>query len=134
MIDNKPFAMFFNASPRKGWNTHKMLEAAKAGAEEAGAVTELVNLYDIKFPGCKSCFACKLKNTQTLAAVFGASETLYACNTYQFADYSRYCMTLFTEEEKRAYRDAHVNEDLANARTLGKRLVEKALANAPQSK
>ena len=27
MIDNKPFAMFFNASPRKGWNTHKMLEA-----------------------------------------------------------------------------------------------------------
>ena len=47
MIDNKIFAMFFNASPRKGWNTHKMLEAAKAGAEEAGAVTELVNLYDI---------------------------------------------------------------------------------------
>ena len=65
MIDNKPFAMFFNASPRKGWNTHKMLEAAKAGAEEAGAVTELVNLYDIKFPGCKSCFTCKLKSAKT---------------------------------------------------------------------
>ena len=65
MKDNKPFAMFFNASPRKGWNTHKMLEAAKAGAEEAGAETELVNLYDIKFPGCKSCFACKLKNAKT---------------------------------------------------------------------
>ena len=43
MIDNKPFAMFFNASPRKGWNSHKMLEAAKVGAEEAGATTELVN-------------------------------------------------------------------------------------------
>ena len=41
--NNKPFAMFFNASPRKGWNTAKMLEAAKAGAEEAGAETELVN-------------------------------------------------------------------------------------------
>ena len=26
---NKPFAMFFNANPRKGWNTAKMLEAAK---------------------------------------------------------------------------------------------------------
>ena len=65
MIDNTPFAMFFNASPRKGWNTYKMLEAAKAGAEEAGAVTELVNLYDIKFPGCRSCFACKLKNAKT---------------------------------------------------------------------
>ena len=57
--------MFFNASPRKGWNTAKMLEAAMVGAEEAGAETELVNLYDISFPGCKSCFACKLKNAKT---------------------------------------------------------------------
>ena len=47
MKDGKMFAMFFNASPCKGWNTAKMLEAAKAGAEEAGAETELVNLYDI---------------------------------------------------------------------------------------
>ena len=31
-MDGKPLAMFFNASPRKGWNTAKMLEAAKAGA------------------------------------------------------------------------------------------------------
>ena len=31
--NNKPFAMFFNASSRKGWNTAKMLEAATAGAE-----------------------------------------------------------------------------------------------------
>ena len=30
MKDNKPFAMFFNVSPRKGWNTHKMLERASA--------------------------------------------------------------------------------------------------------
>ena len=30
MKDGKMFAMFFNASPRKGWNTAKMLEAAKA--------------------------------------------------------------------------------------------------------
>ncbi len=36
-------------------------------------------------------------------------------------------MTLFTEEEKRAYRDAHFATDLANARALGQRLVEKAL-------
>ena len=226
MIDGKPFAMFFNASPRKNWNTAKMLEAAKTGAEEAGAAAEFVNLYDIKFPGCRSCFACKLKNaktngvcalrddlrpilerarqadvlvlgspvyfhyptgvyraflerlafpvysyhyengqplvcrdkvietaniftmncpedmmkkwnyptflqanTDTLATVFGASETLYACNTYQFADYSRYDITLFSEEEKRAYRDAHFQEDLAAAQALGKRLVEKALSH-----
>ena len=63
-------------------------------------------------------------NTNVLKTVFGASETLYACNTYQFSDYSRYDMTLFTEEEKRAYRDAHFDEDLANARALGKRLTQ----------
>ena len=226
MKDNKSFAMFFNGSPRKNWNTAKMLEAAAEGAREAGAETELVNLYDIPFAGCKSCFACKLKdaktngvcairdnlrpvlerarqadvlvlgspiyfsyptgvyrafferlafpvysyhyengmplvcrdkvietaniftmncpesmmkdigyptlleaNTQTLAAVFGASETLYACNTYQFADYSRYDMTLFNEEEKRTHRDTHFATDLANARALGRRLVERATAH-----
>ena len=223
MKDGKPFAMFFNASPRKGWNTARMLEEAQAGAEEAGAQTEFVNLYDIKFPGCKSCFACKLKNaktqgvcalrddlrpvlerarqadvlvlgspiyfsyptgvyrafferlafpvysyhyengkplvcrdkvvqtaniftmncpedmmerfnyptlleanTDTLATVFGASETLYACDTYQFTDYSRYDITLFDEAAKRARRDGHFPVDLANARALGKRLVERA--------
>ena len=26
MIDNKPFAMLFNASPRKGWNTYQFAD------------------------------------------------------------------------------------------------------------
>jgi len=43
MINGKTFAMFFNASPRKNWNTHKMLEAARAGAEAAGAETDLAH-------------------------------------------------------------------------------------------
>ena len=34
--------MSFNGNPRKNWNTHKMLEAAKAGAEEAGACVNYV--------------------------------------------------------------------------------------------
>ena len=223
MKDGKLLAMFFNGSPRKGWNTAKALESAAEGAREAGAETEIVNLYDLSFTGCKSCFACKLKNaktngvcairddlrpvlerarqadvlvlgspiyfsyptgvyraflerlafpvysyhyedgkplvcrdkvietaniftmncpesmmkdigyqilleanTQTLAAVFGASETLYICNTYQFTDYSRYDFNIFSEEEKRTYRDTHFATDLANAHDLGKRLVERA--------
>ena len=32
--------------------------------QAAGAETELVHLYDIDFKGCKSCFACKLKNSK----------------------------------------------------------------------
>ena len=51
MKEGRIFAMFFNASPRKGWNTHKMLKAAKAGAEEAGAETEFVNLANARSLG-----------------------------------------------------------------------------------
>ena len=50
-----------NGSPRKKWNTHILLEKCLEGAKETGADTELINLYDIDFRGCTSCFACKLK-------------------------------------------------------------------------
>ncbi len=43
MKDNKPFAMFFNASPRKGWNTAKMLEAAKRAHRDAQFPIDLAN-------------------------------------------------------------------------------------------
>lgn len=222
-MSNTVKAMFVNGSPRKGWNTAKMLESAMQGATEAGAECEMVHLYDINFHGCKSCFACKIKNSKTngvcaikddlrpvlerarqcdvlvlgspvyysyptgdlrsfmerlafpvgtymyengkpitlrdkviptamiftmncpedymkqigyptlleentkvMANIFGYSETLYACNTYQFNDYSRYDFNLFSEEDKRHYRDEHFTTDLQNARDLGRRLVEMA--------
>lgn len=58
-------ALFVNGSPRKNWNTHKLLEQAMKGAQDAGAECELVHLYDLSFKGCMSCFACKLKNNKT---------------------------------------------------------------------
>lgn len=216
-------ALFVNGGPRKKNNTAKMLQSAMKGAQEAGAECEIVNLYDIDFKGCKSCFACQLKNAKTdgvcairdglrpllektrvadvivigspvyfsyptgetrsflerlifpnftydydeegnrrrpiiekqtamiftmnipeeameewkypillgscadqLRENFGNSETLYACNTYQFSDYSRYAMTVFKEEDKRRYRDEHFSQDLSNAYELGKRLVGKS--------
>ena len=230
-MSNTVKAMFVNGSPRKGWNTAKMLESAMQGATEAGAECEMVHLYDINFHGCKSCFACKIKNSKTngvcaikddlrpvlerarqcdvlvlgspvdysyptgdirsfmerlmfpvgtymykstsgdghegrkhitlrdkviptamiftmncpedymkqigyptlleentkvMEDIFGYSETLYACNTYQFNDYSRYDFNLFSEEDKRRYRDEHFATDLQNARDLGRRLVEMA--------
>ena len=57
--------ILLNASPRKNKNTAQMLESAMKGAEEAGAETELVHLYDLDYKGCKSCFACQLKNAKT---------------------------------------------------------------------
>jgi multimeric flavodoxin WrbA len=50
-----------NGSPRKGWNTHLLVEEALKGAASKGAETELVHLYDLRYRGCISCFACKQK-------------------------------------------------------------------------
>ena len=50
-----------NGSPRKNWNTDTLLKKALEGAASAGAETEMVYLYDLKFRGCVSCLACKLK-------------------------------------------------------------------------
>ena len=66
------------------------------------------------------------ENTKCMEDIYGYAETLYACNTYQFNDYSRYDFNLFSEEDKRRYRDEHFHIDLQNAYDLGKRLVEKA--------
>ncbi|MFR1504089.1 MAG: flavodoxin family protein [Opitutales bacterium] len=50
-----------NGSPRKNWNTAHMCKSFSQGAETKGINTEIINLYDINFKGCRSCFACKLK-------------------------------------------------------------------------
>ncbi|MBF0548273.1 MAG: flavodoxin family protein [Candidatus Riflebacteria bacterium] len=55
-------AIAINGSPRKHWNTGKLLEKALEGAAEKGADTEMIQLYDLNFRGCVSCFSCKLKN------------------------------------------------------------------------
>ena len=65
------------------------------------------------------------ENAKVMEDIFGYSETLYVCNTYQFNDYSRYDFNLFSEADKRKYRDEHYAIDLKNAYELGKRLVEK---------
>lgn len=54
-----------NGSPRKNFNTAKMLQEAKKGAEAAGAKVEYYNLYDYNFKGCMSCFACQRKGSTT---------------------------------------------------------------------
>ena len=66
MADNgKKKIMIINGSPRKNCNTALMLKKAMEGATAAGAEAKLIHLYDYNFCGCKSCFACKLKNSKT---------------------------------------------------------------------
>ena len=211
-----------NGSPRKNFNTAKLLKEAQRGAEESGAQVEYFNLYDINFKGCLSCFACKRKgattngvcaikddlrpilekciqadaiiigspvyfsyptgefrsflerllfpvltylvdkengglkslrpktipvgviftmncpkdlmekynypailedNINSLRHVFGYSEVLYSCDTYQFLDYSKYDIDLFDEKEKAKVRDEQFPKDLQSAYKLGQKLV-----------
>lgn len=51
-----------NGSPRKNKNTATLLGYALQGAASIGVETEMVNLYDLNYKGCVSCFACKLKD------------------------------------------------------------------------
>jgi multimeric flavodoxin WrbA len=54
-------------SARKQGNTAKMLHQVIEGAKSAGAETEFVNLFDLNYKDCISCYACKLKNSKSFA-------------------------------------------------------------------
>lgn len=60
--DSKMKFIAINGSPRKKWNTATILEKYLEGARsvDPAVETELVNLYDLKYKGCISCFQCKL--------------------------------------------------------------------------
>lgn len=52
-----------NGSPRKNHNTGLLLKSFLEGAQAADHRVEikLVNLYDLKYSGCRECYKCKLK-------------------------------------------------------------------------
>ncbi|GFP74867.1 flavodoxin family protein [Clostridium fungisolvens] len=207
-----------NGSPRKTKNTAKMLKEALEGAKTQGAEVELINLYDLSYKGCISCFACKriggqshrkcavnddlqsvlrkieeadalilgspiyfgevtgemrsflerflfqylaydknhsfhfnkklsvgliytmnvpseymsavgyedkFKNTEEmLKRFFGQAESLFANDTYQFDDYSKYDSTMFDVDHKIKVRDEQFPKDLKKAFELGIRLTQ----------
>ena len=218
-------AVIINGSPRKNFNTAKLLKEAQKGVESFGLETEYYNLYDINYKGCMSCFACKRKgnntncicalkddlrpvlekciqsdliilgspvyfsyptgelrsfmerllfpvhtylvdkntgslkslrpktipvgviftmncpkdimekynyptiledNIKSLNHVFGYSEAMYSCDTYQFADYSKYDIDLFDEKHKAHVRETQFPKDLISAFEFGKKLVNVA--------
>ena len=52
-------------SARKHGNTATMLHQVVEGAKSVGAETEFVNLFDLNYQDCISCYACKLKNSKS---------------------------------------------------------------------
>ncbi len=208
-----------NGSPRKNGNTAQLLQKALEGAASAGAEVKLIQLADLNFSGCRSCFACKklanpspgciLKDdlaeilkellqadgiimgspiyfgaesglyrnflerlffpmlrytnppssraekridfgfintmnvpesvmdeygynaylqsqSQTPGLIFNSRNiyTLYACDTHQFDDYSKYECTLFDACHKAEMRKTQFISDLANAFEMGRKLAE----------
>lgn len=52
-----------NGSPRLNKNSAALLDAALDGAKEEGCEVVKYNLFQLKYTGCISCFACKLLNS-----------------------------------------------------------------------
>ncbi|MFA5596155.1 MAG: flavodoxin family protein [Pusillimonas sp.] len=79
--------MAFNGSPRKkDWNTVVLLNNALEGAKSKGAETELVQLYDLKFSGCISCFACKHRDRKKDGVCSVQDELTAVLNRVKEAD------------------------------------------------
>ena len=57
-------AIFINGSPRKKGNTAELLSKTMQGASDAGCETKMIHLRDLKFTGCISCLACKIKGNK----------------------------------------------------------------------
>lgn len=53
-----------NGSPRKNKNTATLLDKVLEGAKKADpdVLAERIDLYSLKYTGCRSCFACKRKD------------------------------------------------------------------------
>lgn len=57
-----------NSSPRKNYNTSQLLDKVTEGINDTlkdkteNVEIERVNLYDLKYTGCRSCFLCKQKD------------------------------------------------------------------------
>jgi len=73
--------MAFNGSPRKKkWNTVTLLKHALKGAASVGAKTELIQLYDLNYSGCISCFSCKKINRKK-DGICSVQDDLTQCST-----------------------------------------------------
>ncbi|MDO4184385.1 MAG: hypothetical protein Q4D11_04015 [Rhodospirillales bacterium] len=62
------------------------------------------------------------ENEESLHAVFGYSETLYAFDTFQYTNYAKYDCDLFDPVHKALVRDKQFPIDMRKAYEMSKRL------------
>lgn len=56
--------IIINGSPRKNGNTISLLNKVIEGLNDSACETKTVHLRDLKFTGCLSCLACKVKGNK----------------------------------------------------------------------
>lgn len=91
------YVLGINGSSRKDWNTGQLLDRALEGAASTGAEVERIDLVDLNYTGCLSCFACKVKDSPNFAhcvqkddiipvieKVFRADAVIYANPIYNW--------------------------------------------------
>lgn len=69
-------------------------------------------------------------NGTTMGRVYGYNEIQYCYATYQFKNYSRYDVNIFSGEERKKRHEEQFPKDKAAAYDLGKRLTEMAKKQA----
>lgn len=69
------------------------------------------------------------RNEMSLKMMFGASETLFSFDTYQFEDYSKVVSDLFDPEKKAKRRDEVFPHDCKKAFEMGLRLAGNQIAS-----
>lgn len=77
-----------NGSPRTNKNTATLLDKALEGAKsvEPDTVATRIDLYKLKYTGCRSCFTCKRKNSATYGKCAIRDELYPVLETLRSAD------------------------------------------------
>ena len=75
-----------NSTRKKEWNTVTLLKNALKGSASVGAETELINLYDLIYSGCISCFACKKLNRKKDGVCAIKDDLTYVLDRVREAD------------------------------------------------
>ena len=70
-------------------------------------------------------YSSMIMNGHILEQEFGYNEMIYAYDTYQFDDYSKYEANIFDESDKLKRHEEHFPKDLQNAYELGRHMVQK---------
>lgn len=145
-------AIVLNASPRKDWNTAKILKSAAAGAKSAGSEVEYISLYGLAFTGCRGCMLCKRIDTErcrcywkddltsVISTVYGADTLLIGTPIYfgrptsqYFAFLERLHFPALSYDDYSNYFTGKVNVGLFVTMNVTKEMYEKAYSRTFES-